>query len=72
MMDKKGGVTLTGLIVGFMAFLIYALAVLPILDPVLDIAVPQLTGMTKWVVQLFPAAFLVTIIFYMFKDNETY
>lgn len=70
MVLNKKGVSLLRIIVGFIALLLYGY-MLPSIDSVLDIAVPSLTGMVKWVVQLFPIAFLIVIILFAFKGDDS-
>lgn len=67
----KKGVSLFKIIVGFIALLVYVM-MLPTIDDILNGTVSSLTGITKWVVQLFPLAFLVVIVFYSAKGDGGY
>jgi len=64
----KKGVSLLRLIIGFIALLVYAMF-LPAIDGVITSSVPLLSGLTKWVVQLLPVAFLFAIIMFAGRDT---
>lgn len=70
-LNNKGAVSIRGILVSFVAIISYS-ALLPSLNAVITDIAPQVTGMTLWVIQLFPLIILLTIILKTFERDSVY
>lgn len=63
-------VTIKSVGVSFVALIVYV-ALLPAISSLITLAVPYLSDnvMSLWLIQLLPLIILISIIFYVFRDN---
>ncbi len=69
--NKKGAFSIRSILISFVAIISYS-ALLPSLNEVITDIAPQVTGMTLWVIQLFPLIILLTIILKTFERESIY